>query len=85
MDGRRTGRDSQDDPLQIKNGADVIKAVSGVLSMKDEVDVPQLHEEIAMLVSETHRLRKIGGSLSWRHRGGTRLMPEWIRSSTAPL
>ena len=46
---------------QIKNGADVIKAAvsGGVLSMKDEVDVPQFTpEEIAMLVSETHRLRK---------------------------
>ncbi len=46
---------------QIKNGADVIKAAvsGGVLSMKDEVDVPQLApDEIAMLVSETHRLRK---------------------------
>ncbi|MDQ6807974.1 MAG: amidohydrolase family protein [Verrucomicrobiota bacterium] len=45
----------------IKNGADVIKAAvsGGVLSMKDEVDVPQLTpEEIAMLVTETHRLRK---------------------------
>src|SRR5450432_180168 len=46
---------------EIKNGADVIKAAvsGGVLSMKDEVDVPQLSpEEIAMLVTETHRLRK---------------------------
>jgi len=46
---------------QIKNGADVIKAAvsGGVLSMKDEVDVPQFTpEEIAMLVSEAHRLRK---------------------------
>ncbi|MBA3385569.1 MAG: amidohydrolase family protein [Chthoniobacterales bacterium] len=46
---------------EVKNGADVIKgAVSGgVLSMKDEVDVPQFTpEEIAMLVNETHRLRK---------------------------
>ncbi len=46
---------------EIKNGADVIKAAvsGGVLSMKDEVDVPQFSpEEIAMLVSETHRLRK---------------------------
>ncbi|MDQ6860004.1 MAG: amidohydrolase family protein [Verrucomicrobiota bacterium] len=45
----------------IKNGADVIKAAvsGGVLSMKDEVDVPQLTpEEITMLVNETHRLRK---------------------------
>src|SRR5205085_3918851 len=35
-------------------------AVSGgVLSMKDEVDVPQFSpEEIAMLVNESHRLRK---------------------------
>ncbi len=47
--------------FEIKNGADVIKAAvsGGVLSMKDEVDVPQLTpEEIAMLVTETHRLRK---------------------------
>ncbi len=46
---------------EIKNGADVIKAAvsGGVLSMKDEVDVPQFTlEEIAMLVNETHRLRK---------------------------
>ncbi len=46
---------------EIQNGADVIKAAvsGGVLSMKDEVDVPQLApDEIAMLVSETHRLRK---------------------------
>ncbi len=46
---------------EVKNGADVIKgAVSGgVLSMKDEVDVLQFTpEEIAMLVNETHRLRK---------------------------
>lgn len=46
---------------EIKNGADVIKAAvsGGVLSMKDEVDVPQLApDEIAMLVTETHRLRK---------------------------
>ncbi len=46
---------------EVKNGADVIKgSVSGgVLSMKDEVDVPQLTpEEIKALVDETHRLRK---------------------------
>jgi imidazolonepropionase-like amidohydrolase len=46
---------------EIKNGADVIKAAvsGGVLSMKDEVDVPQFSpEEIAMLVNEAHRLRK---------------------------
>lgn len=46
---------------EIKNGADVIKAAvsGGVLSMKDEVDVPQLApDEIAMLVNESHRLRK---------------------------
>ena len=46
---------------EIQNGADVIKAAvsGGVLSMKDEVDVPQLApDEIAMLVNETHRLRK---------------------------
>ncbi len=46
---------------EVKNGADVIKASvsGGVLSMKDEVDVPQLApDEIAMLVTETHRLRK---------------------------
>lgn len=47
--------------FQIKNGADVIKAAvsGGVLSMHDEVDVPQLTPaEIAALVDETHRLRK---------------------------
>ena len=46
---------------QIKNGADVIKAAvsGGVLSMHDEVDVPQLTPaEMAALVDETHRLRK---------------------------
>ncbi|MGZ5004565.1 MAG: amidohydrolase family protein [Chthoniobacterales bacterium] len=46
---------------EIRNGADVIKAAvsGGVLSMKDEVDVPQFSpEEIAMLVNESHRLRK---------------------------
>ncbi|MDQ6622620.1 MAG: amidohydrolase family protein [Verrucomicrobiota bacterium] len=46
---------------EVKNGADVIKAAvsGGVLSMKDEVDVPQFSpEEMAMLVSESHRLRK---------------------------
>jgi imidazolonepropionase-like amidohydrolase len=47
--------------FQIKNGADVIKAAvsGGVLSMHDEVDVPQLTPaEMAALVDETHRLRK---------------------------
>src|SRR4051812_1039574 len=47
--------------IQIKNGADVIKAAvsGGVLSMHDEVDVPQLTPaEMAALVDETHRLRK---------------------------
>src|SRR5207253_10731467 len=46
---------------EIQCGGDVMKeAVSGgVRSMKDGVDVPQLTpEEIAMLVTETHRLRK---------------------------
>lgn len=46
---------------EVKNGATVIKAAvsGGVLSMKDEVDVPQFSpEEIAMLVNESHRLRK---------------------------
>ena len=47
--------------FEIKNGADVIKAAvsGGVLSMHDEVDVPQLTPtEMAALVDETHRLRK---------------------------
>ena len=47
--------------FEIKNGADVIKAAvsGGVLSMHDEVDVPQLNPaEMAALVDETHRLRK---------------------------
>ncbi len=46
---------------EVKNGADVIKAAvsGGVLSLKDEVDVPQFSpDEIAMLVNESHRLRK---------------------------
>jgi imidazolonepropionase-like amidohydrolase len=46
---------------EIKHGADVIKASvsGGVLSLKDEVDVPQLDPaEIAALVTESHRLRK---------------------------
>ena len=47
--------------FEIKNGADVIKAAvsGGVLSLADEVDVPQLDPaEMAALVDETHRLRK---------------------------
>ena len=46
---------------EVKNGADVIKAAvtGGVLSMKDEVDVPQFTpEEMIALVDEAHRLRK---------------------------
>ena len=46
---------------EVKNGADVIKAAvsGGVLSLKDEVDVPQFTpEEMKALVDETHRLRK---------------------------
>jgi len=46
---------------EVKNGADVIKAAvsGGVLSLKDEVDTPQLTpEEITALVNESHRLRK---------------------------
>lgn len=46
---------------EVKNGADVIKAAvsGGVLSLKDEVDVPQFSpEEMKMLVEESHRLRK---------------------------
>ena len=62
-DGMADGREEIRKTIryQIKNGADVIKAAvsGGVLSMKDEVDVPQFTpEEIAMLVSESHRLRK---------------------------
>jgi imidazolonepropionase-like amidohydrolase len=46
---------------EVKNGADVIKAAvsGGVLSLKDEVDVPQFTpDEMRALVDETHRLRK---------------------------
>jgi imidazolonepropionase-like amidohydrolase len=46
---------------EVKNGADVIKAAvsGGVLSLKDEVDVPQFTPaEMAALVDESHRLRK---------------------------
>ena len=47
--------------LEVKNGANVIKAAvsGGVLSLADEVDVPQLNPaEMAALVDESHRLRK---------------------------
>jgi imidazolonepropionase-like amidohydrolase len=47
--------------FEVKNGADVIKAVAsgGVLSLADEVDTPQLTPaEMAALVDESHRLRK---------------------------
>ena len=47
--------------FEVKNGADVIKAAvsGGVLSLADEVDVPQFTPaEMAALVDETHRLRK---------------------------
>lgn len=47
--------------FEVKNGADVIKAAvsGGVLSLADEVDVPQFTpEEMKALVDETHRLRK---------------------------
>jgi len=47
--------------LEVKNGADLIKAAvsGGVLSLADEVDVPQFTPaEMAALVDEAHRLRK---------------------------
>src|SRR6185503_15087885 len=47
--------------FEIKHGADVIKAAvsGGVLSLADEVDVPQFTlAEITALVEETHKLRK---------------------------
>ncbi|MGH8095521.1 MAG: amidohydrolase family protein [Chthoniobacterales bacterium] len=47
--------------IEVKNGADVIKAAvsGGVLSLGDEVDVPQFTPaEMAALVDESHRLRK---------------------------
>jgi imidazolonepropionase-like amidohydrolase len=47
--------------FEVKNGADVIKAAvsGGVLSLTDEVDVPQFSaEEMKTLVDESHRLRK---------------------------
>ena len=46
---------------EVKNGADVIKAAvsGGVLSLTDEVDVPQFTpDEMKALVDESHRLRK---------------------------
>ncbi len=46
---------------EVKNGADLIKAAvsGGVLSLTDEVDVPQFSpDEMKMLVDEAHRLRK---------------------------
>ena len=47
--------------FEVKNGADVIKAAvsGGVLSLTDEVDVPQFTpDEMKALVDESHRLRK---------------------------
>jgi imidazolonepropionase-like amidohydrolase len=47
--------------FEVKNGADVIKAAvsGGVLSLVDEVDVPQFTpDEMKALVDESHRLRK---------------------------
>ena len=47
--------------LNIKYGADVIKicATGGVLSLTDEVDIPQLtQEEMNAIVDEAHTLRK---------------------------
>jgi imidazolonepropionase-like amidohydrolase len=47
--------------FEVKNGADVIKAAvsGGVLSLGDEVDVPQFTpDEMKALVDESHRLRK---------------------------
>src|SRR5947207_1085343 len=47
--------------FEVKNGADVIKAAvsGGVLSLGDEVDVPQFTpDEMKALVDEAHRLRK---------------------------
>jgi imidazolonepropionase-like amidohydrolase len=47
--------------FNVKYGADLIKfcASGGVLSLADEVDVPQLSfDEVAALVDEAHRLRK---------------------------
>jgi imidazolonepropionase-like amidohydrolase len=47
--------------LEVKNGADVIKAAvsGGVLSLADEVDTPQMTPaEMTALVDESHRLRK---------------------------
>ncbi len=58
---------------EVKNGADVIKgSVSGgVLSMKDEVDVPQLApDEIAVLGGgDASVAQETGGTLSRRHGG----------------
>jgi len=54
-EGRRAVR------LAIKNGADVIKvcATGGVLSLTDEVDIPQLtQDELNAIVDEAHTLRK---------------------------
>src|SRR5881396_1298075 len=63
MDGIANGADEIRKAVrfEVKNGADVIKAAvsGGVLSLADEVDVPQLTPaEMAALVDESHRLRK---------------------------
>jgi imidazolonepropionase-like amidohydrolase len=54
-EGRRAVR------LDVKYGADIIKicATGGVLSLNDEVDIPQLtQEEMNAIVDEAHTLRK---------------------------
>ncbi len=73
--------------FEVKNGADVIKAAvsGGVLSLADEVDVPQLDPaEMAALVDETHRLRKKSRSIATvTRRPRKRSTPVSTRSSTA--
>ena len=63
MDGIADGPDAIRKAVrfEVKNGADVIKAAvsGGVLSLGDEVDVPQFDPaEMVALVDESHRLRK---------------------------
>jgi imidazolonepropionase-like amidohydrolase len=62
-DGIAAGPDGFRDAVryQIKYGADVIKicATGGVLSLKDDVDAPQLTaREMEAIVDEAHRLRR---------------------------
>jgi imidazolonepropionase-like amidohydrolase len=76
-EGRRAVR------LNIKYGADVIKicATGGVLSLTDEVDIPQLtQEEMTAIVDEAHTLRKKAAAHAHGSEGAKRAIRAGIDS-----